>query len=801
MPHKNKLNPVEFLEFAHEHHSVISFDCETTGLDAFACKPILYTLSAGTGAGMHSISLEPSDMVHGFLKLVFTDPQLKIVMHNSSYDCKIVHRFICPFREIKATILDTIVLAWLCDNRGARKFGKPFGLKSLSQKYLGHKMTEIGEVFKTGPLALARLDLERRASKLAKGWRKMAKRHEARQRRNMARQHALARSLMKTDATMSRAEKAEANAALKQVYDEFAYDYTRAELAVKRRLAFLKRQHEALSVKIKRQFIDYALDDAAVTLRLFWLFRKKLIKLKLDKWARVEMYCRNFATDMEISGVGLDTELLHRLDEAFNPEIEAVRQECFRLAGAGAGQDKIEFNILAPREVSAILHNLLGVAPDPRYVQLEETSDSKENRKKNVTAAPWFKTNKRVLLYTKHPLAGKILEYRGLVKLQGTYTKKLRHVRGRLHAYFRSSGTDTGRFASSGPNLQNIPSRSKVGKKIREAFVPRAGFKLVVADLSQIELRTGATICNEPAMLETFNQYKMREDGTRDYTIGDIHAETQRGLALICPFDVTREHAKVCNFALTFGQSAISFALLYLIEFDVADSLRTAFFEKYQAINSMLYYLGDLWRRDKIRSWRIPFSGRMRHWDRYDYVYDPNTGEEYRTDTYASKGNILNTLVQGSAADVFKMALQAFWRWVVLHEDFKDAVFPIMQVHDEVVVEVREDLAVFVAKLLKYCMEYAWFDTPCPILADVHVVNRWSEGKNGKREALDETGKPKLDEKGKPLMEDVLPEMNKELKYLTPADIAACQQYIPQLPSIEIHKAFTVSHEELAGVV
>ena len=224
-------------------------------------------------------------------------------------------------------------------------------------------------------------------------------------------------------------------------------------------------------------------------------------------------------------------------------------------------------------------------------------------------------------------------------------------------------------------------------------------------------------------------------------------------------------HAVWVPSALTYSQSAISFALLYLIEFAIAESIRTAFFEKYQAIYSMLFYLGDLWRRDKIRSWRIPFSGRMRHWDRYDYVYDPNTGEEYRTDTYASKGNILNTLVQGSAADVFKMALQAFWRWVVLHEDFKDAVFPIMQVHDEVVVEVRDDLAVQVAKLLKYCMEYAWFDTPCPILADVHIVNRWSEGKNGKREVLDEAGKPKLDEKGKPVMEDVLPEMNKGLKY------------------------------------
>jgi len=798
MSHKNKLDPVAFLKLAHDAGGVVTFDCETTGKNAFTCTPLLYTLSAGKGAGIHSIALRPTKMVHEYLRGIFTDPTLKVVMHNSSFDCKIVHRFICRFRKVKATILDTMVLAWLVDNRGARKYGKPFSLKSLAQHYLGHKMKTLDEIFVSGPLALRRKALEKRALSLKKNWERLAKRHEARFKRFLRMEHGIARAAVKADATMPPAEKRSFNAQLTEQYKSYRYDFPRARQAMLRRLAYYKREHDKITPALQAMFVQYALDDASVTLRLFWLFRKKLVQLGLDKWARVEMACRNLATDMELNGVELDHAMLTKLDQQFVPEIERVQEECYKLAGEKAGQDRLVFNLQSLHEVSAVLHNLIGAFPDPQYVTIEESAESAKKRAADPTLAPWFKTSKRVLQYTKHPLAQKILEYRALVKLRGTYTKKLSNVKGRLHAFFRSSGTDTGRFSSSGPNLQNIPSRSPVGKKIREAFVARPGFVLIVADLSQIELRVGATVCDEPVMLETFNRYVTRPDGTRDYTVGDIHDVTQKGLQEICPFDVTREHAKVANFALLYGQSSVSFALLYLLAFDVAEAIRTAFFEKYRAVMAMLEHLGALWRYDKIRSWRIPFSGRHRHWDRFDYVYDANTGEQFRTDTKVSKGNILNTLVQGSAADVFKIALRAFWQWVVLHPDFEDAVFPTMQVHDEVVVEVREDVAVFVAQLLKYCMEYPWFDTPCPILADVHIVNRWSEGKNGKREKRDENGKPIMGENGKPVMEEVLPEMNAGLKYLTPDVLEKCRKYIPKLPSIDIHKSYVLTAEEVA---
>lgn len=797
MAHKNKLDPVKFLEHVHNNNGVVSFDCETTGKDALTCQPILYTLSAGKGAGIHSIALKPSRMVHQFLRDLLTDPTVKVVIHNSSFDCKIIHRFICKFREIKALIIDTIVLAWLVDNRGARKYGKQFSLKSLSQLYLGHKMSTLDDVFRDGPLALQRRKVEKQAVYLKKNWRKLASRHAARFKRFLRIEHKLARKAMKADPHMSRAEKAAFNKQLTEQYRGYRYNYARAKQAMLRRLAHLKQQHVRLSKAIYQQFVQYALDDAAVALRLFWIFRKRLTKLGLDRWARVELDCRNFATDMEINGVALDTDQLKQLSKVILAEIERIKEECYRIAGEAAKQKRLEFNLQSPQEVSAIVHNLIGAFPRTSFVQLEEANESIKRREKDPNAVPWFRTNKQVLAYTDHPIARAILDYRAMTKLYSTYTAKLSRMRGRMHAFFRSSGTDTGRFSSRGPNLQNIPSRTNVGRQIRAAFIAKPDHVLIVADLSQIELRIGAVVCNETQMLDTFNRYNTRPDGTRDYTIGDIHKTTQQGLQEICPFTVTREHAKVANFALLYGQTALSFALLYQLPVDIAEELRTAFFERYRAVAATLEQLGSLWRYNKIRSWRIPFSGRHRHWDRYAYETDPVTGEQYRVDTSISKGNILNTLVQGSAIDVFKMALRAFWRHVVLNPDFKDKVFPILQVHDEVVVEVHKDVAVFVAQLLKYCMEYPWFDIPCPIVADVHIVNNWAEGKSGKREKKDTDGKPVLDEAGKPVMEDVLPEMNQQLKHLSPEIIERCRKYIPEAPPIGVHKSYVLTAEEL----
>lgn len=1071
--------PTEVVEHAALHGNVIAFDCETTGLNAFRCTPTLYTISSGEGANMKCAAIIPSQIAHDFLRTIFRDPTIKIVMHNSSYDCKIVHRFICRFRDIRAYVADTMVYAWLVDNRGAPKFGKRFSLKSLSQKDLHYKMVTLDEIFKKSPLAQKRLELEKRAKHLKKHWERFAKRHH--QRRLAARREmrnyllkriadeAAAKTISKKDAAEAR-QKARAHV---QDFDNAFETVHKPKVlkATERLLARYLREHTDLTAKIRKTFIAYALDDAVCTLRLYWKYRKFIIGRGMGHWCRVEMDNRMFATDMEITGVEIDTERIARLEELFTPEIELLEQQAYTLLGAAAkeknlptdAEGKVHFNLGSAKEVSFALHQIIGTFP-PGFIKMEEAAQSIKDRAKDPNSKPYYAVNKRVLMYTAHPLARTIEQWRALTKLRSTYTKKLKIARGRLHAFFRSTGTDTGRYScvaawtpvltrdgykridqvrvgdlvwthkqrwmpvtrtivkgvdamfdlhlsngniltcttdhkvllsdnvtwkpvrelideckqtvgyaaakrgqslavvplhrtadhdgnfrkaydlapqrhvgvetpfgqrdlqgpqsnsvltiedgqqepndrqnrnnapqlercvrrrtripdhagerkarvcspardgasvgvtrtagsahsaphrrepaeqragqpsavhvsrpqnypqlagrdgvttiekinyrdrlevydltveedhsylacdtyqhnSSGPNLQNIPSRSKLGKQIREAFKAREGYKLIVADFSQIELRVAAIVCNDPVLLQTYSQYRDMPDGGRDYTVGDIHQTTQDKLSSISPVPIDRPLAKICNFALLYGMSVTTFIISFMLDKVLGEAAHKAFFDTYTGISETIEELGDLWRFHGIRSWRIPFSGRTRTWDRYQFeknevLYDEN-GD--KLEVHVSKGNILNTLVQGSAADILKKAVAMFRNCVMTNPAYAD-VYPLMQVHDELVIEVREDIALEVATLLKFCMEYAHFKTAIPILADVKIVDRWSEGKDGERPVFEgapyaspivmtpkldkKTGQPELKD-GKPVMvpkmEKVHPELNETLHYL-----------------------------------
>ena len=156
---------------------VISFDCETTGLDALVVKPTLYSIASGEGPTLRSAVIKPGPMGHRFLKEMFLNRGLRVVMHNSSYDLKIAHRFIIRYRKIRCQIADTMVYAWLDDNRGAPKYGKRFSLKSLVRKYIGYEMNTLKSIFKEGPLAQERIELEKKARKLKKNWHVLIKRH------------------------------------------------------------------------------------------------------------------------------------------------------------------------------------------------------------------------------------------------------------------------------------------------------------------------------------------------------------------------------------------------------------------------------------------------------------------------------------------------------------------------------------------------------------------------------------------------------------------------------------------------
>lgn len=811
--------PTEVVEHAVLHGNVISFDCETTGLNAFTCVPTLYTIASGAGSNIKCAAMKPGPLVHDFLAAVFRDPTIKIVMHNSSFDCKIVHRFICPFRQIRAYIADTMVYAWLVDNRGAPKYGKRFSLKSLSQKDLGHKMATLDEIYKKNPLAQRRAELEKKAIQLKKHWMRLAKRHH--QRKLAARrefrnyllrrisEEVAAKTLSRTEASEARQKAREHVSKLEAEFEPVYVPFV--QKAVERLLYKYRCEHSAITEKLRQQFILYALDDAVVTLRLYWKYRKQIKEAGLASWCRVEMDSRMMATDMELNGVLIDAQRIAKLEDAFVPEIEQLEREAYRIVGQAAAakglpvntDGTITFSLGSNKEVSFALHHIIGAWP-PAFIKMQEAAQSIKDRAKDPNAKPYYSVKKRVLMYTNHPLARVIEQWRGLTKLRSTYTKKLRITRGRLHAFFRSTGTDTGRWSSSGPNLQNIPSRSKLGKQIREAFVARPGYKLIVADFSQIELRVAAIVCNDKVLLDTYSQYKDMPDGGRDYTVGDVHKTTQDKLSQISPVPIDRPLAKICNFALLYGMSEDTFIISFMLDAAIGTAAHKAFFDTYTGISETIEELGGLWKygdgshQAGIRRWRIPFSGRVRTWDRYQKEKDEFVRDEHGdiVEVRVSKGNILNTLVQGSAADILKKAVSLFRLRVMTNPRYAD-IYPLMQVHDELVFEVREDIALEVAALLKYCMEYPHFKTPIPILADVKIVDRWSEGKDGERPVFEgvpyaspvvmepkidkKTGQPEMKD-GQPVMvpkmEDVHPELNEPLHYLGVSVTEWCRQTI-----------------------
>jgi len=779
-------SPDEVLENALDHGNVIALDFETRGPKAADglhphTTPTLFTIASGKGSKYQCCAVRPTPMAMAWLRdRVLGNPGLRVVMHNSSFDLKICHRFVLPIREIRAQIVDTLVLAWIFDNRGAKGTPKPFNLKSLADQYLGMKMDNLKNIFKNGPDALARKDLEKAAIKLKKDWLKIAKRHE-RRRKFMMRQHRdNVLMAIRHDAAMSPADKATAKKRAEAAYNGYSYDFDRAEVATKRLIGIYRAKHAKLTAKLKNKFVAYAIDDAYGTLRLYWKFRKGINKKKMANWARKELSVRFASTDMEIAGIEVDKKVISGLDDIFTEAIQDARAECFKLAGEGFDQEKLEFNVDSPREVSLVLHAGLKLAPDPAKVSLKEAKDSVKARAKWAEAVKkdpslaakeptrFFNTPKLVLEYTEHPLAQAVLDYRRIVKLKGTYTKKLSEVKGRVHAYFRSSGTDTGRFASSGPNLQNIPSRDKVGRRIREAFVAKPGWKLIVADLSQIELRIAAILCEEPTLLKVYSQYKEMDDGGRDYSVGDVHEATRLGLAALCPFDVNRFLAKIANFALLYGMSSKTFAIAYKLAFEVAEEVRNAFFQTYRFIEYKTRELGDMWKAH-CRSYRIPFSGRQRHWDTWK-KYKNKAGKFVRETVYVQPGNLLNTIVQGSAADVLKMVIDAFHRSIILGEAterYRGKVNFLLQVHDELVYEAEDSVAEEIAHLLKYAMEYAYWVSPIPFLADAFVVDNWGQGKDGHATILGPDGKPIKDQDGNTQTRLLYPDVNESLHYQT----------------------------------
>jgi DNA polymerase-1 len=427
----------------------------------------------------------------------------------------------------------------------------------------------------------------------------------------------------------------------------------------------------------------YACEDADVTGRLAQIFEPLLRERGLDALFReVELPLIGILARMELAGVAIDLEVFERLKGELAQRLKALEAEIYERAGE-------RFQINSPKQLQDVLFNKLGLKP----VRKTKTG---------------FSTDVDVLeeLALEHPLPEVILEYRGLDKLRSTYVEalpKLVHPEtGRIHTSFNQAVAATGRLSSSDPNLQNIPIRTDIGRRIREGFVPGGkDRKLISADYSQIELRILAHLSGDRHLREAFQQDL------------DVHRATAARVFGVPPEAVTpemRRQAKGVNFGVIYGQSA--FGLAKALKISRADAARfiDEYFVQYPGVNA---WINDTLRRAKEEGYVTTLLNRRR------YVAELKNRD--MATRRAAERIAVNTPVQGSAADIIKLAMIRLDKAL---EGTRARL--LLQVHDELLLEGPADEAERIAEVTREVMENA-VELDVPLRVDVGVGGNWAE--------------------------------------------------------------------------
>jgi DNA polymerase-1 len=428
---------------------------------------------------------------------------------------------------------------------------------------------------------------------------------------------------------------------------------------------------------------EYACEDADITWRLAEVFQPLLSERGLwELFDRVERPLIRVLARMEQAGVGVDLHVFEELRKEVEGRLQSLEREIHQAAG-------VPFQINSPKQMQEILFGKLGLKP------IRKTKTG-------------FSTDVEVLevLAREHPLPEKVLEYRILEKLRGTYIEALPRlvhpVTGRLHTSFNQAVAATGRLSSSDPNLQNIPVRTEIGKRIREGFVPQdAGRKLVSADYSQIELRILAHLSGDAHLKEAF---------VHD---ADIHQETAARVFGVMPELVTsemRRQAKAVNFGVIYGISAFGLSRNLGISNAEASRFIDQYFEKYPGVRAWI----DATLRQAAQDGYVATLLKRRR-------YVPELTSRNVSMRRAAERIAMNTPVQGSAADVIKLAM------IRLDQALENTdARLILQVHDELVVEAPVQSAPEIASMVKQIMEEA-IELDVPLKVDVGIGDNWAE--------------------------------------------------------------------------
>jgi DNA polymerase-1 len=395
---------------------------------------------------------------------------------------------------------------------------------------------------------------------------------------------------------------------------------------------------------------EYAVEDADVTWQLAGVFEKMLEEMGLTELAQgIEMPLIPVLARMERHGVKINSGEITAVADDLRTDIIDLEKEIFSLTGT-------EFNISSPKQLGDIL-----------FLKLKLDDKAKKTRTKQ------FVTNEEVLqrLVHRHPVVGKVLEYRGLKKLLSTYVEALpalvNPATGRIHTSYNQAVAATGRLSSNNPNLQNIPVRDERGREIRKAFIPDDGYRFFAADYSQIELRLMAHLSGDSAMIADF----MGEV--------DIHSATASKIFHVDPQEVTREmraKAKTANFGIIYGISAYGLSQRLNISRTEAKELIDGYFESYPGVKE---YMDRSVSEARERGYVTTIFGRRRE------LRDINSRNSLLRSN--AERNAINAPIQGSAADIIKIAM------IEIDRDLRESALNarmIMQVHDELVFEVTD---------------------------------------------------------------------------------------------------------------
>ncbi|MCK5375305.1 MAG: DNA polymerase I, partial [Alphaproteobacteria bacterium] len=440
-----------------------------------------------------------------------------------------------------------------------------------------------------------------------------------------------------------------------------------------------------------KEALDYAAEDADITLRLYHVFKPRLAREKMVRvYEDIERPLIPVIAQMELDGVKVDPKALHEMSKEFGKKLILLEEKIYAMV-------EHPFNIASPKQVGEVLFNEMGL----------------QGGKKTKTGS--YSTSVDVLEKLSlegHEIVEKILEHRGLAKLKSTYTDALQEqinpATGHVHTSYHMTGTSTGRLSSSDPNLQNIPIRTEEGRRIREAFIAREGHVLISVDYSQIELRLVAEMAGVKALLQAF------KDGV------DIHRLTASRVFSMPLESVTpdiRRQAKAVNFGIIYGISGFGLAKQLGCPVGEATTFINRYLDQFHEIRN---YMEETKQLAKDQGYVETLYGRK--------CFIPGIQDKNQARVRAAERQAINAPVQGTAADIIKIAM-AHMPAALKKANLSAKM--LLQVHDELIFEVpREEIEKtmrIACETLEKSFKINGVDISVPLIAEGGAGDNWAE--------------------------------------------------------------------------